>query len=160
MTSRKERMKRWRKADGSIKLLQIRSPASYDKTLQELIPYMEFLGIPRDQWRMASVSGSHEGTVGLAFEQNGVNYLITSDQQTRPGGKPSVKDNARAILHIIQARVREMRKGVETIESAFGGFINWLITPRLPESMERGLQARGIELMLPAPRNQKRLEEL
>ncbi|MBA7716742.1 hypothetical protein ES703_125818 [subsurface metagenome] len=153
-------MKRWRKADGSIKLLQIRSPASYDKTLQELIPYMEFLGIPRDKWRMASVSGSHEGHVGLAFKHNGVNYLITSERQTRSGGKPSVKDNARAILHIIQGRVREMRKGVETVESAFGGFVNWLNTPQLPEKMERELRQRGIELMLPAPRkNQKQLED-
>ncbi len=155
-------MQKWRNKDGSIKLLQIRTPAPYDKTLHEIVPYMEFLGIPRDKWRMATISGSHEGQVGLMFEYEGVHYLVTSDEQTTARKKPSMKDNARAILHIIQARVREMRKGVKTIETAFGGFVNWTTTPKLPSRMDMQLQERGIDLMLPAAKinHRKQLDEL
>jgi len=150
---------KWKNKDGTIKLLQIRTPKSYDATLLELEKYMDFFGIPPAAWEMRH---DNTGKVGLAFEQEGVHYLIVSEKQTlsKPKGKISIKDNARAILHIIQERVREMRKGAETTESAFGGFVNWLSTPKLPARMDRELQLRGINLMLPAPKsNEKQLEE-
>lgn len=142
--------KQWKDREGNIKLRQIRTPKSYDGTLQELEKYMDFLGIPREDWAMRH---DNLGKVGLAFLHDGVNYLIISEKQTlsKPKGKISIKDNARAILHIMQARVLEMRKGVETIESAFGGFINWEITRKLPARMERELKVRGANVMLPHP---------
>jgi len=149
---------KWRTKDGSIKIMRIRSNISIDVTIRELEKYMDFLGISRQNWRMRTMS--HGEGVGLAFVYDGVHYLITSEKQTIYTGTPSIEKNARAILHIIQNRVNEMRKGVETVESAFGGFVNLLSTPKLPQWMDEGFQDRGISIMLPpARKNQKQLEE-
>lgn len=141
-------MKKWRNKDGSIKIHQIRTTKSYDGTIDEIEKYMDFLGIAPEHWEMRHF---REGKVALAFMNDGVHYLMTSEKQTRPKGLPSIKDNARAIFHIIKERVLEMRKGVDSVESLFGGFVNYLSTPKLPERMERELRQRGVTLMLPAP---------
>ena len=141
-------MKKWKDREGNIKIHQIRTPKSYDGTLQELEKYMDFLEIPREDWAMQH---DNLGQVGLFFKHDGVHYAIMSEKQTlsKPKGKISIKDNARAILHIMQARVLEMRKGVETIESAFGGFVNWRTTPKFPARMERELEVRGVKTLIP-----------
>ena len=143
-------MKKWKTKDGTIKIHQIRTPKSYDGTLGELEKYMDFLGIPIEDWTMQH---DNMGKVGLFFKHDGVHYTIMSEKQTlsKPKDRVSIKDNARAILHIMQARVLEMRKGVETIESAFGGFVNWQTTPKLPARMGRELEIRGVNTMLPLP---------
>lgn len=150
--------KPWKDKAGNVKIHQIRTPKSYDGTLTDLEKYMDFLEIPRGDW---ALNHDNTGKVGLAFMHEGVHYLIVSEKQTlsKPKGKTSIKDNARAILHIMQARVLEMRKGVETIESAFGGFINWMTTPKLPARMDQELQSRGIDMMLPVPQNDKNVLE-
>lgn len=147
-------MKKWKDKQGKIKLHQIRTPKSYDGTLAELEKYMEFLEIPREAWAMQH---DNTGKVGLAFKQEGVHYLIVSEKQTlsKPKGKVSIKDNARAILHIMQARVLEMRKGVETVESAFGGFVDWRTTPKFPARMKSELEFRGMKTMLPLPHHRE-----
>ena len=150
-------MRDWKYKDGTVKLHQIRTSASFDKTAEQLEKYMEFLEIPPQDWRL--LPDSYTGKVMLVFHKDEVHYLITSEKQTRPKGKPSIKDNARAIFHIMQARVLEMRKGVETLESAFGGFINWLTTPKFPPRMMSELDTREVLLVLPeSEKNQEALE--
>jgi len=152
-------IRRWRDKDGNIKIHQVRTPAGFDKTVQELEKYMEFMGVKQEDWRL--VPDTFTGRVVLGFVYDGVDYVIVSDKQTQPRGKPSIKDNARAVFHLVKARCLEMRKGTETIESAFGGFVNLLTTPKLPAPWVAQLKARGINIMLPPPvRNEKKqLEE-
>jgi hypothetical protein len=137
--------------------MRIKSNISIDKTTHELKKYMDFLGIT--DWRLATMS--HGEGVGLVFQMDGVHYLIKSEKQLIYKDRISLEKNARAILHIVQARVNEMRKGVETLESMFTGFVNWVTTPKLPPHIDMALQQRGIDMMLPAPKNnQQALEEL
>lgn len=153
-------IRRWRDKDGNIKIHQVRTPASFDKTVSELAKYMEFLGIKREDWRL--VPDTFTGRVVLGFVYDGVDYVIVSDEQTQPRGKPSIKDNARAIFHQVRARCLEMRKGTVTIETAFGGFVNWFVTRKLPAHMRAQLKERGLEFILPPPvskPNQKLLED-
>jgi hypothetical protein len=142
-----------------MKHMNIESNITMDATIQELQKYMDFLEIPREDWRMAALDYP-DGAVGLAFQLEGVHYLISSRKQTYKKQRPSISRNARVILHIIQARVREMRKGAETRETAFDGFINWKTTQIIPRHIDEQLQTRGVSLMLPAPKNnQHQLED-
>ena len=134
------------------KIHQIRTPVSFDKTVFAIERVLNNMGIPREDIRIAT--DSFTGRVGLAFKHNDVHYFIVSEKQTDSRNRPSLKDNARAIYHLIHARELEMRKGIETIESAFSGFVDWLSTPKLPDKMAEAFEQRGYHPELPPPKTE------
>jgi len=129
------------------KIHQIYTPVSLDKTIQEIERVLVNMGIPREDFRV--VPDSFSGKVGLMFRHKDVHYAIISEKQTDSRGRGSLKNNARAIYHLIHARELETRKGIETVESAFGGFVDWLSTPKLPEKMAEAFEQRGYYPKLP-----------
>lgn len=135
------------------KIHQIRTPVSFDKTVHEIERALASMGIPREDMRI--VTDSFTGKVGLAFRHHEVHYFIISEKQTDSRKRPSLKDNARAIYHLVHARELEMRKGIETVESAFSGFVDWLSTPKLPEKMAEAFAQRGYHPELPPPKKEQ-----
>lgn len=134
------------------KIHQIRTPVSLDKTILDIERVLASMGIPREDFRV--VPDTFSGRVGLVFKHKDVHYAIISEKQTDSKKRVSLKDNARAIYHLIHARELEMRKGIETIESAFSGFVDWLSTPKLPEKMAEAFEQRGYYPELPPPKKE------
>jgi len=133
------------------KTYYIETPVSITQSVKDISRVMGEMGILPQDYRIRT--DHHDGRAGLAFKFNGVHYVLISHKQR------NAKDNIRAIYHLIHSRVLNIRKGVESIEAAFGGFIDWLSTPKLPDHVEHALRERGITELPPPHPDRRALED-
>lgn len=124
------------------KIYQINTRVGIDTTLKEIDRVMENLKILKEDYR--TVLDSYDGKAGLLVKQKDVHYVIVSEEQK------NLKNNIRVVYQLIHSRELNIRKGAETIETAFGGYVDWLGTPRLPAKAEKALRQRGV-VGLPEP---------
>ncbi len=123
-------------------IYQVKTKVGIDRTLKDIDRVMKDLGIPKENYR--TILESFDEKAGLLIRQDDVHYAIISEKQK------NLKNNIRVVYHLIHSRELNIRKGAETIESAFGGYIDWLSTPKLPANVEKALRERGVK-GLPEP---------
>lgn len=135
-----------------MKVHQIRTRVSTDTTIKNIERVLSQLGIPKESYRL--ILDAYSSKAGVLIKHHDVHYSIVSEQQTDSKKKPSLQNNIRAVYHLLHSRELNIRKGVETIESAFGGYVDWLTTPKLPFHVEEAFKARGYTPELPKPKEQ------
>lgn len=122
---------------------QVKTRVAIDTTIADIDRVMKNLNISKENYR--TVLDSYDGKAGLVIKQNDVHYAIVSEKQK------NLKNNIRVVYHLIHSRELNIRKGAETIETAFGGYVDWLGTPKFPIQVVEALQERGIT-EIPGPK--------